>query len=198
LLDSAREHLDDTFAVLIDAVTGRIPIILLEPSCFAVFKDEARALTGDRRFARALAEQAVLFETFLQPHFERGELPRLHGRVVAHVHCHQQALMGRESTEAALGSSGLDACVLDAGCCGMAGSFGYDAQHYDVSVAVGERTLLPAVRQAPTGSIIIANGFSCREQIHQLTGRQARHFAEVVCDAVREMRAGRIPTEGAA
>ena len=198
LLDSAREHLDDTFAVLIDAVTGRMPIILLEPSCFAVFKDEARALSGDRPFARALAEQTVLFETFLQPHFERGELPRLHGRVLTHVHCHQQALMGREPSEAALGASGLDARVLDAGCCGMAGAFGYDARHYDVSVAVGERALLPAVRQAPAGSVVIANGFSCREQIRQLTGRQPRHFAEVVFDAVREIGPGRIPMEGAA
>jgi Fe-S oxidoreductase len=197
LLDSAREHLADVFAVLPDAIADETPVIVLEPSCFAVFKDEARALTGDRPFARALAEQAVLFETFLGPHFERGELPQLHGRVLAHVHCHQQALLGREPTEAALAASGLDAKVLDGGCCGMAGSFGFDKQHYEVSVAVGERVLLPAVRRAP-GSVVIANGFSCREQIRQLTGRRARHFAEVVCDAVRERSAERTPMEGAA
>jgi hypothetical protein len=79
----------------------------------------------------------------------------------------------------------------------MAGSFGFDKQHYEVSVAVGERVLLPAVRHAP-GSVVVANGFSCREQIWQLTGRRARHFAEVVCDAVRERSAGRAPMEGAA
>ena len=198
LLDSAREHLEDVFAVLPDAIANQTPVIVLEPSCFAVFKDEARALAGDRPFTRALADQAVLFEAFLQPHFERGELPRLHGRVLAHVHCHQQALIGREPTEAALAASGLDAHVLDGGCCGMAGSFGYDTQHYEVSVAVGERALLPAVRRAPAGSVVLANGFSCREQIQQLAGRRARHFAEVVGDAVRERSVGGTPMEGAA
>jgi Fe-S oxidoreductase len=197
-MDSAREHVEDVFAVLPDAVADETPVIVLEPSCFAVFKDEARALAGDRPFARALAEQAVLFETFLGPHFERGELPQLHGGVLAHVHCHQQALLGREPTAAALAASGLDAHVLDGGCCGMAGSFGYDKQHYDVSVAVGERVLLPAVRDAPPESVVVTNGFSCREQIQQLTGRRVRHFAEVVCDAVREKSAGRTPLEGAA
>jgi Fe-S oxidoreductase len=171
---------------------------VLEPSCFAVFKDEARALTRDRPFARALADRAVLFEMFLQPHFERGELPPLHGQVLAHIHCHQQALVGHEDTATALGASGLDVRVLDAGCCGMAGSFGYDARHYDVSVAVGERVLLPAVRQAPVGSVVVANGFSCREQIHQLASRRARHFAEVVYRAVHETRAGHAAVQGAA
>jgi Fe-S oxidoreductase len=184
--------------VLAEAAAGRTPIVVLEPGCFSVFKDEARALAGDRPIAHALAEQAVLFETFLQPHFAHGDLPRLHGGALAHVHCHQQALLGREAAAAALAAAGLDAHVLDAGCCGMAGSFGLDAGHYAVSVAVGERALLPAVRQYPAAGVVLANGFSCREQIEQLTGRRARHFAEVVAAALRESRPARTAVEGAA
>ena len=184
LLDSAREHLDAVFEVLADDRHARAPIVILEPSCFAVFQDEARNLGPDRPIARAVAERAVLFETFVQSHFERGELPRLTGRALVHVHCHQQAIAGRESIGAALAAAGLDARMIDAGCCGMAGSFGFDKRHYAVSMAIGERVLLPAVRQAPAGVAIIANGFSCREQIRHATDRHPCHFAEIVSDAI--------------
>jgi Fe-S oxidoreductase len=100
--------------------------------------------------------------------------------VLAHIHCHQQAIAGPDSAAAALRASGLTTRVLDAGCCGMAGAFGYDKQHYRVSVDVGERVLLPAVRDAPADTLIVTNGFSCREQISQLTGRRAHHMAEVL------------------
>jgi FAD/FMN-containing dehydrogenase/Fe-S oxidoreductase len=180
LLESARDHLDALFATLADRVADDVPIVVLEPSCFAVFRDEARNLTSDRRMADALADRAVLFDTFVRPHLERGDFARLSGDALAHVHCHQQAIDGTSSAADTLRAAGLTARILDAGCCGMAGAFGYDRQHYRVSVDVGERVLLPAVRRAPDDTIIVANGFSCREQIQQLTGRRAYHLAEVM------------------
>jgi FAD/FMN-containing dehydrogenase/Fe-S oxidoreductase len=184
LLESAREHLDDVFATLAETAPAEVPIVVLEPSCFAVFQDEARALSNDRPIARALSERAVLFDSFIAGHLERGELPATSGEVLAHVHCHQRAMVGIEPTSRALGAAGLEARVLDAGCCGMAGSFGYDQAHYRVSVDAGERRLLPAVREAAPGTTIVADGFSCREQIQQMTGRRAYHLAELLARAV--------------
>jgi Fe-S oxidoreductase len=165
-----------------------VPIITLEPSCFAVLQDEARNLSAGSPAAQAIAERAVLFDTFVQTHFERGDLSPLRGKALVHVHCHQQAIAGRESIGSTLTAARMDAQVLDAGCCGMAGSFGFDKQHYAVSMAIGERVLLPAVRQAPAGVVIIANGFSCREQIRHATNRQACHFAEIVSQAIGGLR----------
>jgi FAD/FMN-containing dehydrogenase/Fe-S oxidoreductase len=184
LLESAHEHLEAVFALLAAEPYQRSPIVVLEPSCFAVFQDESRSLSGDQPIAQALAERTVLFDAFVQPHFERRELPVLGGRVLAHVHCHQQAIGGRESATSALVAAGLDARVLDAGCCGIAGSFGFHKQHYAVSMDVGERVLLPAVRDAGPSMAILANGFSCREQIQHGTNRQARHLAEVISDTI--------------
>jgi FAD/FMN-containing dehydrogenase/Fe-S oxidoreductase len=184
LLESAREHLDAVFATVADALADDAAIVVLEPSCFAVFADEARNLSGDRHIARMLADRAVLFDSFVRPHFERGDLAPLTGDVLAQVHCHQQALAGPDSAAAALRACGLTTQMLDAGCCGMAGAFGYDKQHFRVSLDVGERLLLPAVRAAPEGTTVVANGFSCREQIHQLTGRHAYHLAQVISEKV--------------
>ena len=183
LLDSALDHLEAIFGL---NALGRndAPIVFLEPSCFSTLRDEAVNLFPDTPIARRISERAVLFESFIQPHFERGDLPPLTGRALVHTHCHQQALSGRDAAIAAFGASGLDAQVLDAGCCGMAGSFGFDRRHYKVSIDIGERALLPAVRGAPPDTAIIANGFSCREQIHHLARRPARHFAEIVHQAM--------------
>jgi FAD/FMN-containing dehydrogenase/Fe-S oxidoreductase len=180
LLDSAREHLDAVFAILGDALAKDVPIVVLEPSCFAVFRDEAPNLSSDRPIARLLADRAVLFDGFVGPRLEHGDLAGFPGDVLAQIHCHQQALVGLDSARAALRASASTARVLDAGCCGMAGAFGYERQHYRVSVDVGERALLPAVRDAPGDTVVVANGFSCRQQIHQLTGRRAYHLAEVI------------------
>jgi FAD/FMN-containing dehydrogenase/Fe-S oxidoreductase len=180
LLDSAREHLQAVFATLADTLRGDAPIVVLEPSCFAVLRDEAVGLFGDREMVRTLADRTVLFSTFVRPHLESGELPPLSANALAQIHCHQQATMGSESTDAALRASGLHAQILDAGCCGMAGSFGFDKSHYEVSLQVGERVLLPAVRNAPPDTLIVADGFSCREQIRQTTRRTAHHFAELL------------------
>jgi FAD/FMN-containing dehydrogenase/Fe-S oxidoreductase len=181
LLDSAREYLNAVYqTIAVAAPDPGVPIIVLEPSCFAVFHDESRNMSGDRPIARAIAERVMLFDDFVATHHDAGTLPSVAGEALVHVHCHQQAMAGREPTARALAAVHLRGRILDAGCCGMAGSFGYDTAHYRVSCDVGERVLLPAVRATPLETTVIANGFSCRGQIEQLTGRRAYHFAEVL------------------
>ena len=108
-------------------------------------------------------------------------------KAIVHGHCHQKAVLRMGDTEKVLRDLGLDVEVLDAGCCGMAGSFGFEAgERYEVSMKCGEQVLLPAVRQAPRDALIVANGFSCREQIAQATGRRALHLAQVLQMALRE------------
>ena len=180
LIDSAREHLKEVFATLVEAGADSTPIVVLEPSCFAVFRDEAQNLFPDLPAARALANRTVLFDSFIRPHFEHGDLPPLTGDALVHLHCHQKALVGDDPSASAFTAARLNARILDSGCCGMAGSFGFDKAHYKVSLDIGERVLLPAVRFAPDKTTIVADGFSCREQIRQATGRRAYHFAEIV------------------
>jgi hypothetical protein len=107
-------------------------------------------------------------------------LPQLKRKAIVHGHCHHKAVLKMDVEESMLRKLGLGFEVLDSGCCGMAGSFGFEKHHYDVSVAVGELVLLPAVRKAPRDALIIANGFSCREQIEQCTDRKGLHLAEVI------------------
>jgi FAD/FMN-containing dehydrogenase/Fe-S oxidoreductase len=180
LLDSAREHLEKVFETLTATLQSDVPIVVLEPSCFAVFRDEAVNLCSEGSLARRLSDRTHLFSTFIRPHLERGELPSMPARALFHVHCHQRAMAGVEEIAAAARAAGLDAELPDAGCCGMAGSFGFDKRHYAVSMQVGERVLLPAVRQADPNTLIVADGFSCREQIRHATGQRAYHFAEVL------------------
>jgi Fe-S oxidoreductase len=108
----------------------------------------------------------------------------LERRALVHVHCHQRAVIGNGADEQLLASLGVDASFLDSGCCGMAGPFGFEASHYEVSVDAAERVLMPAVRGASDETLIVADGFSCREQIAQLDGREALHLAEVLALAL--------------
>lgn len=180
LLESAHEHLERVFDVLAERPAGEIPIVVLEPSCFAVFKDEALNLFGERSFARMLAQRTQLFSAFIRPHLERRELPVLSARALMQIHCHQRALAGAEDAADGLRAAGLDVSIPDTGCCGMAGSFGFDRYHYPISMQAGERVLLPAVRAADQEALIIADGFSCREQIQHATGRRAYHVAQIL------------------
>jgi Fe-S oxidoreductase len=105
---------------------------------------------------------------------------------LVHGHCHHRAVMGFDAEQRLLTRLGLDLEVPDPGCCGMAGGFGFEADHYDISIKIGEQVLLPAVRRASPGTLIIADGFSCREQIGQTTGRDALHLAEVLRMAMQQ------------
>lgn len=160
------------------------PILGLEPSCLFGFRDEIPELVppAERPAARRLAEGSFLFDEFLAR--ERDAMARLVGgrgegsHALAHGHCHQKAFCGAEPLAGLLGTTGARITVADAGCCGMAGSFGYTADHYELSLAIGERRLLPAVRALPPEDAVVAAGTSCRHQILDTTSREALHPAE--------------------
>jgi FAD/FMN-containing dehydrogenase/Fe-S oxidoreductase len=182
MLDEAREHAAWTVSRLAPAAARGVPIVGLEPSCLLTLRDEwVDLLRTDE--ARAVARQAFLFEEFLVRERERGlTLPfqASNRRALLHGHCHQKALVGTGPTVAVLRWAGFEVSEVDSGCCGMAGSFGFEREHYDLSVWLGNRRLAPAVRAAPPDTEIVAPGMSCRQQIAHLTGRRARHPAEVL------------------
>ncbi|WP_141735980.1 FAD-binding and (Fe-S)-binding domain-containing protein [Oligoflexus tunisiensis] len=185
MLKKAKESLSDILDTFRDSAARGLPIIGLEPSCVAVFRDELKNFFPDDPVAQRLTRQVKTLNEFLNEQGRDIELPRMEGTAVVHGHCHQKAVMGFKADEKTFERLGLDFSILDSGCCGMAGSFGFEASSYEVSVAVGEQCLLPAVRSAKRGTLIIADGFSCREQIQQLTGCKALHTAEVLAMALR-------------
>ncbi|MGH7620309.1 MAG: FAD-binding oxidoreductase, partial [Gemmatimonadaceae bacterium] len=134
----------------------------------------------DNDDAKRLRDQAFLITEFLAAKAPGFAIPPLHASAVVHGHCHERAVLDFESERKVLDRLGVEYTILDSGCCGMAGAFGFERDHYDVSVACGERVLLPSVRSAPADTLVVANGFSCREQIAQLTNRRAMHIAEVL------------------
>ncbi|HEU5198223.1 MAG TPA: heterodisulfide reductase-related iron-sulfur binding cluster, partial [Ktedonobacterales bacterium] len=187
MLDQAKHYLQWILHTLRLQIRAGTPIVALEPSCAAVFRDELRNLFPEDEDAKRLNRQVLLLSEFLQKYAGNYELPRLPLKAVVHGHCHHKAIMGMEDEAAVLNRLGLEVEMLDAGCCGMAGSFGFEkGEHYDVSMRAGERVLLPAVRDTPKDALIITNGFSCREQIAQGSDRQALHLAQVLQMALRE------------
>ncbi len=169
-------------------VAGRGPIVGVEPSCLLTLRDDYPALLpGDPR-AQAVAAASTLPEELLLEAIADGRLtlsPIAGQRILFHGHCHQKAVTGTAATVALLRAiPGAEVTEVDAGCCGMAGSFGFEAEHYDLSLRIGELRLFPAVRAEPAGTIIAASGVSCRQQIAHGTGRQARHPLEIVRSAL--------------
>ena len=180
MLDTARALLEHTLHTLRAQIAAGIPVVALEPSCAAVFRDELVNLLPHDADARRLCQQTLLLSEFLERHAPHFRPPPLQRTALVHGHCHHKALMKLDSEQSLLTKLGLDFQVLDSGCCGMAGSFGFERAHYDVSMQIGERVLLPAVRAAPKDVLIVADGFSCREQIRSATDRRALHLAEVL------------------
>ena len=183
MLDRAKAWLSDVLRTLAADIEAGVPVVVLEPSCAAVFRDELPELFPDDQNAHRLAQQTVLLSEILE---KRDALPQLRRRAIVHGHCHQKAVMKMDAEEHVLKTMGVDYTLLDSGCCGMAGSFGFERDHYDVSMKVGELVVLPAVRKADEDTLIVANGFSCRTQIEQATGRRALHLAEVLDMAAGE------------
>ncbi len=187
LLDVAREHAAWNVARLLPFAARGVAIVGLEPSCLLTLRDESVDLLRTDE-ARTVARQSLLLEEFLLRERARGlELPfAAHGRrALLHGHCHQKALVGTAPTVAALRWAGFEVTEVDSGCCGMAGSFGFEHEHYDLSVALGNRRLAPAVKAAGPDTEVVAPGMSCRQQIEHLAGRRARHPAEVLRAALR-------------
>ncbi len=184
MLTQAKQRLEETLEALGPEIDAGTPVVFLEPSCAAVFRDEMLGLLPDNDRAKRLSQQTFLFDEYLRKIDYHP--PALDRRAIVHGHCHQKAVMGMKPTQELLSGMGVKAELLDSGCCGMAGSFGYESEHYDVSMKVGEHELLPKVRSAPKDQLIIASGFSCREQIEQSSDRKAVHLAEVLAMALPE------------
>jgi len=186
MLDRAKKLLLSTLNVLDREISEGIPVVVLEPSCASVFRDELLNLFPDNENARKLSQQVFLLSEFLEKRSQDFGWPLMSRKALVHGHCHQKSIMKMTSEESVLRRLGIDYQMPAPGCCGMAGAFGFEKDKYDVSVAVGELELLPAVRNAPPDWLIIANGFSCREQIQQCTGRHAVHLAEVLRQAMHQ------------
>ncbi|MGR6035210.1 MAG: FAD-binding and (Fe-S)-binding domain-containing protein [Candidatus Nitrosoglobus sp.] len=186
MLSQAKKRLHKILASMQEDINNGIPIVGMEPACVTVFRDELMSLFHGNEVAKRLTRQTYFFSEFLlnkAPHFP---YPKFDRKAILHGHCYQKALAKMESEETVLRKLGLDLESLDSGCCGMAGSFGFHQEKYDVSVQVGELVLLPAVRAAGSETLIIANGYSCREQIAQTTDRRSLHVAEVIDQAMHQ------------
>ena len=183
MLDLAERLWEKTFRAL--EPYENIPIVGLEPSCVAAFREELPNLfPGDPR-ARRLRERTHTLSELLVAH--EYDPPRVHARAVVHGHCHHKSVLSFGAERKLLDAMGLEIAEPEPGCCGLAGSFGYEADHYGISMAIGERTLLPAVRAERESTLVIADGFSCREQLQHGTGRYAYHVAEVLAAALAEL-----------
>jgi Fe-S oxidoreductase len=192
LLGAAQRLARRQLAVLTPYAEAGIPIVGLEPSCILSFRDEYPDLLDDPR-AAALGRQSFLIDEFLAREIDLGRIaPRLEGgrrRFLLHGHCHQKALVGGAPALRLLRAiTGAEVREVDSGCCGMAGSFGYEAEHYEISQAIGERVLFPTVRALAPEDEIVAMGTSCRQQIRHGTGRRARHLVEILLDALQDER----------
>jgi Fe-S oxidoreductase len=186
MLAEAREHARYNVARLYPYAARGVVIVGLEPSCLLTLRDEWVDLLRTEE-ARTVARQSALLEQFLLRERERGLTLPFDGRrrpALLHGHCHQKALVGTAPTVAALTWAGYEVSEVDSGCCGMAGSFGFEREHYDISVALGNRRLAPAVKAAGAETEVIAPGISCRQQIEHLAGRRARHPAEALRQAL--------------
>jgi FAD/FMN-containing dehydrogenase/Fe-S oxidoreductase len=188
MLGPARKLLAETLSVLRSEIRAGTELVVLEPSCASVFRDELRGLFPRDEDAKRLRGQTRTLAEWLDERREGAALPRLAGRAVLQGHCHDKSVLDFPKEESYLKGLGLDVQAPEPGCCGMAGAFGFEIGHYDVSMACGEKALLPAARGAGPGVLLVADGFSCREQILHGSGRLPMHFAEVV--ALADARQG--------
>jgi Fe-S oxidoreductase len=180
MLDRAKRLLLQILDALKPEIDKGVPIVVLEPSCAAVFRDELLNLFPTDERARQLSKQTFLLSEFLEKKAAHFQLPKLPRKALVHGHCHHKSVMRMTDEESVLRKMGIDFQTPAPGCCGMAGSFGFERDKYELSVAIGELELLPAVRKVAPACLVIADGFSCREQIAQCTNRHALHLAEVI------------------
>ncbi len=181
-LKEAKNHAEKVVRMLYPYASKNYPIIVLEPSCLSAIQDDYQGLLGyDHEKLKQVIQFATSFDEFLEKHIVNGELPfeRLKQKVQLHGHCHQKALIGMQPTLNVLKALGYEVEEIPSGCCGMAGSFGYEKEHFAFSNKIGELQLFPAVRSHPD-ALIVANGISCRTQITDATGRRPLHLAETL------------------
>jgi FAD/FMN-containing dehydrogenase/Fe-S oxidoreductase len=179
MLDQARNHLHDMMDHLAPELDENTWIVGVEPSCMTVFKDELRNIFPDDPRAKQLAERTVMLGEFLcaQTDYRPDRIDR---KILLHPHCHHRSVLGTDATQHILGSMSERFEMLDSGCCGMAGSFGYEADKYHVSRTIAEDRLLPTIGKMAQDDILVATGFSCRTQVADLSGRTALTLPEVL------------------
>jgi FAD/FMN-containing dehydrogenase/Fe-S oxidoreductase len=186
MLDRAKRWLAQILTSLREEIEAGFPMVGLEPSCTALFRDELMEMFPENENARRLCQQTYTLGEFLMKKGDHYRPPKLSRKALLHGHCHHKAIMKTICEEELLKEIGIDFDKPETGCCGMAGAFGFEADKYDVSIACGERVLLPAVRSAGKDTLVIADGFSCRTQIEETTDRRALHLAEVIKMAMDE------------
>ena len=190
MVEEARREAQRLLAALKPHVERGVPVVGLEPSCLLTLRDEYLVLGLDDDEVGVLAERADLFEEFLADELDAGRLdlalrPIAQKRALLHGHCHQKAFAAMPAVARVLSLvPELEVQTVESSCCGMAGAFGYEADHFDVSMAMGEMSLLPAVRAESTDALIVADGTSCRHQIRDGAGRQALHVARALEQAL--------------
>jgi Fe-S oxidoreductase len=178
-LDQARGVMRRTLERMAPLLAQGLPVVVLEPSCAAALRDDLGELLGDN----ALSPSVRTFAQALEEYAPGWAPPRLDRPVTGQTHCHQHAVLGDEAERRLRERAGLTG-TLAGGCCGLAGNFGFERGHYEVSVACAEDRLLPAVRAAAPGTAVLADGFSCRTQLAQLAGVRARHLAELLAEGL--------------
>jgi Fe-S oxidoreductase len=186
-LDRARAVLRRTLDLMEPYLEMGTPVVVLEPSCAAALRSDLPELLHDDPRAARLADAVVTFAEVLERHAPHWTPPRVDRPAVGQTHCHQHAVLGDAADRRLREAAGLTG-TLAGGCCGLAGNFGFEKGHYEVSTACAEEQLLPAVRAASADTVILADGFSCRTQLEQLAGRRGRHLAEVLEEALEEVR----------
>jgi FAD/FMN-containing dehydrogenase/Fe-S oxidoreductase len=184
-LNIAKRVLHRTLATLNPALRAGTPVVVLEPSCAAVFRSDLPELLYGDEDAHRLSKQTYSLGEFLARNASDWQLPQIDADAVVQPHCHQHAILGYAHERKLLADAGVDAEVPDAGCCGLAGNFGFESGHHDVSVACAEDKLMPALRSTDPSVLVLADGFSCRTQIRELaTDRQPMHVAQVLAAAL--------------
>ncbi len=186
MMEQAQGLWQQTLKALKPQIEDGTPLVGCEPSCVAAFRDELVNLYPNDDAAQRLSQQTFMLSEFLvEKTPDDYQPPQLHVKALVHGHCHHKSVLKMQDEIELLKRMGLDFEVLDSGCCGMAGAFGFEAEHYDISIAAGERVLLPRVRHSNTDTLIITDGFSCREQVEQTTERKALHIAQVMQQAIK-------------
>ncbi|MFE9178628.1 FAD-binding and (Fe-S)-binding domain-containing protein [Streptomyces sp. NPDC007126] len=182
-LDRARAVMRRTLDLMAPVLETSAPVVVLEPSCAAALRTELPELLHDDPRAARLASRVLTFAEALERHAPDWTPPAVNLPAVGQTHCHQHAVLGDAADRRLRESAGLTG-ELSGGCCGLAGNFGFEDGHYEVSAACAEDQLLPAVREAPDGAVVLADGFSCRTQLEQLAGVRGRHLAEVLAEGL--------------
>ena len=186
MLDRAKEYLERIMDELSEYIEAGVPFVGMEASCIAVFRNELGNLYPNNVNAQRLKQNFKTLPEFIMEHEDHFKFQKLQKTALMHRHCHHHAVMGYEADKKVMEKIGVEVTIPDSGCCGLAGSFGFEkGKKYEISMKAGERRILPTVRNMKE-DLLITDGFSCREQIRHGTGRMPMHTAEVLAEAVIE------------